>query len=146
MPGLWGLEDADGHAVKRPAEMAAMGLDPELAAGLGIDLQHRRAGGAQIAHEAVLFQLAGLEEAQQAAGMARRRDPAEIIPECACAGFADDRGAEVIAETIALAGLVVGIDRRQGGRGGFGKLCHHRPSRSLRACASARMSFQVSGS
>ena len=100
-------------------------LDWVLAAGLGIDVEHGGAGGTKVAHEPVLFQLSGLEQAQQAAAMTCRRDPAKIVPECAGAGFADDRGAQMIAETITLAGLVIGIDRRQRWRGGCRKFSHH---------------------
>ena len=47
-----------------------MGFDAELAASVRIDLKHGRTGGAQVADHTVLFQLAGLEQTQQTAGMA----------------------------------------------------------------------------
>jgi hypothetical protein len=131
VPGLRRFEQTEGDTVERAAEMPAMGLDAELPPGLGIDLQHRRAGGAQVADEPGLFQLAGLEQAQDAARVPRGRRPAEIIPERAGAGLADQRGAEVVAEAVALPGLVGGVDRGEGRRRGFGKLGHqHASSRS----------------
>ncbi len=144
MPGFRGLQQAEGDTVQRAAEMPAMGLDAELTPGFRIHLQDGRAGGAQVADHPVLFQLPGLEQAQQATGMARGRDPAEIIPERAGAGFANDGRAEVIAKAVALPGLIGGMDRRECRRGRCGKISHHTPSRSLRACASARMPSQAS--
>ena len=98
VPGLRRLEQPEGDGVERAAEVPAMGLDAELPPGLGIDLQHRRAGGAQVADEARLLQLAGLEQAQDAARVPRRRRPAEVVPERPGAGLADERGAEVVAK------------------------------------------------
>ena len=144
VPGLRRLEQPEGDGVERAAEMPAMRLDAELPPGLGIDLQHRRAGGAQVADEPGLFQLAGLEQPQDAAGVPRGRRPAEVVPERTGAGLADQRGAEVVAETVALPGLVGGVDRGQGRRRGFGELGHqHASSRSSRARASASTAVQA---
>ena len=139
MPGFRGLEQAERHAIQRAAEMPTMGLDADLASRFRIQLQNRRPGGTQVADHPVLFQLAGLKQAQQAARKACRCDPAEIIPESACAGFADDGRAEVIAEAITLPGFIRRINGRECRRGRCGKISHHKPSRSLRAWASDRI-------
>ena len=61
--------------IERAAEVPAMRLDAALAPGLGIDLEHGGAGGAQVAHEARLLELAGLEEPQDAARNGARASP-----------------------------------------------------------------------
>ena len=81
VPGLRRLLEPDGDRIERAAEVPAMGFDPPLPAGLGIDVQHGGAGGAQVAHEPGLLQLSGLEQTEDTAGELRPGDPAEVVPE-----------------------------------------------------------------
>ena len=107
-----------------------MRLDAPLPPGRGIDLEHGRAGAPQVADEPRLLELAGLEEPEDAAREARRRRPAEVVPERPLAGLADLRGAEMRAKTVVAVGLVAGEDGRARRRGGLGQRRHHAPSAS----------------
>ena len=138
VPGLRRLDEAERDGIERAAEVAAVRLDPPLPAGLGIDLEHGRADAPQVAHEPRLLELAGLEEPQDAAGEARRRRPAEVVPERALAGLADLRGAEMRAE----AGRRRRPRRRRRSRRasarGFGQRGHQpRPRRPCARCATS---------
>ena len=111
VPGLRRFQEAERHRVERAAEVAAVRLDPPLAAGLGIDLEHGRAGVPQVADQPRLLELARLEETQDAPRERGRRRPAEVVPERAVAGLADLRSAQMRAEAGLGVGLVGGEDR-----------------------------------
>ena len=128
VPGLRRLEEPERHAVERAAEVAAVRLDAPLPPGLGIDLEHRRADAAQVLHDPRLLELPGLEEPQHPAREARRRRPAEGVPERALAGPADLRSAEVRAEAGIGVRLVGGEDRLAGRRGRRRQLRHQTAS------------------
>ena len=83
-----------------------MGLYPPLPSGVGVDVEYHRPGGAQVADQPLLLTPAGVEQAQDAARMAGRAGPPEIVPERPRAGLAEQRGAEMVAEPILGRGLI----------------------------------------
>ena len=127
VPGLRRLEQTDRDRIERAAEVAAERLDAPLAAGRRVEVQHRGAGAPQIAHEALLLALAGIEQAQHAPGPGGPGHPAEVEPERALALLADLRGPEVLPKAIAGLGLVRRVDGGERGRGP-GRQRRHQPS------------------
>src|SRR5262249_32353209 len=125
------------------AKMPAVRRDLPLPARLRIEVEHGRPGCAQIPNESRLFQLTALEQAQNAAGKARRRGPAKIVPECPLAGFADQGRTEMLTKSVAAAGFVGGVDRRQRRRWRGRESGHHGVSRFRRRCASSMMRAQL---
>ena len=97
----------------------------------------------RLLHDPRLLELAGLEEPQDAAREARRRRPAEVVPERALAGLADLRGAEMRAEAGVGVRLVGGEDRVARRRGVSGSAAI---SRSSASCARRATSSTIAQS